>query len=71
MTEIRLFIKLSRMKSIYRLIALLLLCCFLAGGLASCAVFEKSSPTKPESFKHKNPLPKKYVIHTGQMNIVK
>jgi hypothetical protein len=71
MTEKRLFIKLSSMKSIYRLIALLLICCFLAGGLASCAVFQPSSPTKPQSFKHKEPLPKKYIIHTGKMNIAK
>jgi len=59
------------MKGIYRLIILLLLGCFLAGGLVSCAVFEPTSPTKQESFKHKKPLPKKYIIHTGKTNIAK
>lgn len=53
------------MKNIIRLIALLMFCGLLAGSLSSCAVFEKSSPTELKSFKHKKPLPKKWVINNG------
>jgi hypothetical protein len=65
MEDKRLFIKLSSMKSIIRLITLILICFTLAGSLSSCAVFDKSSVTKQNSFKHKKPLPKKWIIDNG------
>lgn len=59
------------MKSIIRIIAVVLICFFLAGSLTSCAVFDKSSITKQDSFKHKKPLPKKWLINNGSRPIVK
>lgn len=59
------------MKSIIRLIILVLLCSFLAGGMTSCAVFDNSSAIKQKSFKHKDPLPKKWIIPNKSRDIVK
>jgi len=43
----------------------------MAGALSSCSLFDKTSATKQNSFKHKEPLPKKYIIHHKSREIIK
>lgn len=54
-----------------RLLMMVLTFIFLAGGLSSCSVFEKGKPSTTQSFKHKKPLPKKYIITHKSSNIIK
>jgi hypothetical protein len=59
------------MKKILRILILLLVLGSLAGITTSCAVFNESHATKNSSFKHKQPLPKKYIISNGYKPIAK
>ncbi len=60
------------MKRIIRIFVLLLLIGSLAGITSSCAIFNDSSHVQTlGSFKHKKPLPKKYVIANGVKPIAK
>ena len=59
------------MKSIIRLIALLLISVILAGTVTSCAIFDNSSASRHKSFEHKKPLPKKWIIPDKSRKIVK
>ena len=60
------------MKRIIRLLAIVLVISSLAGITSSCSVFnETSHANKPQSFKHKEPLPKKYIINNGEKPIAK
>lgn len=59
------------MKKLIRVLILVLACAFLSGSLVSCSVFDKSAKFKHESFKHKNPIPKKWVINNGTKRIAK
>jgi len=54
--------KTSPMKQVVRLLVLLILAAFLAGTVSSCALFDKTSIRKQESFKQKKPLQKKWII---------
>ena len=71
MKEFRLPIKLFSMKSIPRLLALLLIFTFLAGAMTSCAVFDNSSVRRHKSFEHKQPLPKKWIIPDKSRKTIK
>jgi hypothetical protein len=60
------------MKRIIRIFVLLLFIGALAGITTSCVMFQESSHVeKLGSFKHKKPLPKKYVIDNGVKPIAK
>jgi len=60
------------MKRIIRLLVMLLVISSLTGITSSCKVFnETSHAEKPKSFKHKEPLPKKWVISNGEKPIAK
>jgi hypothetical protein len=59
------------MKSLIRLIVLVLICFIMAGTITSCAIFDRSKVTKQQSFKHKKPLPKRYVINQKSRPIAK
>jgi hypothetical protein len=60
------------MKRIVRLLVTLLVISSIAGITTSCAVFSESTHVeKLEPFKHKKPLPKKYIIDNGYKAIAK
>jgi len=60
------------MKRIFRLLVLLLVIGSLAGITTSCAFFnDLSHRRKLETFKHKKPLPKKWIINDGKVAIIK
>lgn len=59
------------MKRIIRLFVMLLVLGALAGMTASCAFLSNSHVQKLETFKHKQPLPKKYIINNGYKPIAK
>ncbi|MCK9399862.1 MAG: hypothetical protein M0Q51_07710 [Bacteroidales bacterium] len=60
------------MKRIIRLLVILLVISSLAGITSSCAIFSDSSHVqKLTTFKHKKPLPKKYIISNGSKPITK
>jgi hypothetical protein len=60
------------MKRIIRLFVILLVISSLAGITSSCAIFSDSSHAqKLEPFKHKDPLPKKYIVNNGYKPIAK
>lgn len=61
----------SLMKRRIRQLVLMLIIGSLSGIMSSCAVFSPSHSQKNESFKHKNPLPKKYIINNNYKPIVK
>jgi uncharacterized protein YxeA len=59
------------MKKIIRILILLLVLSSVAGITTSCAVFNESHTSKHAPFKHKQPLPKKYILSNGYKPIVK
>jgi hypothetical protein len=59
------------MKKIARLIFLILVCTFLAGGMSSCSLFDESTAHKQKSFKHKKPVPQKWVINNKSSKTLK
>ena len=59
------------MKKIIRLLIVVLVCTFLAASLNSCSVFEPAYKNPTQSFKHKKPLPKKWIIHNGKERSLK
>ena len=59
------------MKRIIRLLVMLLVISSLAGITSSCAVFSTSHSQKLAPYKHKEPLPKRYIINNGNNPIVK
>jgi hypothetical protein len=60
------------MKKIIRLLVILLVIGSLAGITSSCSVFnETSHAQKPAPFKHKEPLPKKYIVNNSAKPIAK
>jgi hypothetical protein len=61
-----------QMKRIIRLFVILLVISSLTGIVSSCKVFNETSHAEnPKSFKHKQPLPKKWVINNGDKPIAK
>ncbi len=61
-----------QMKRIIRLFVILLVISSLAGITSSCSVFnETSHAEKQKSFKHKKPLPKKYIVNNSAKPIAK
>jgi hypothetical protein len=61
-----------KMKRIIRILVIILVIGSLAGVTSSCAVFQ--GPTHAQNlkpFKHKEPLPKKYIINNGHKAIAK
>jgi hypothetical protein len=60
------------MKRIIRLLVILLVISSMVGITSSCSVFnETSHANKPQSFKHKEPLPKKYIVNNSAKPIAK
>jgi hypothetical protein len=60
------------MKKFFRLLVILLVISSVAGITTSCAVFDDSSHAqKLASYKHKKPLPKKYIVDNGYKPIAK
>lgn len=60
------------MKRIIRLFVILLVISSMAGVTSSCKVFnETSHAEKQKSFKHKQPLPKKWVLNNSEKPIAK
>ncbi|MFO7614561.1 MAG: hypothetical protein R6W71_07985 [Bacteroidales bacterium] len=59
------------MKRILKLLFLLLMISMLAGITSSCAIFSSAPNQGLHSFKHKKPLPKKYIINNDYKPIVK
>lgn len=59
------------MKKILRILILLLVLGALTGITTSCAIFNESHSAKNEPFKHKQPLPKKYIVNNGYKPIAK
>jgi hypothetical protein len=61
-----------QMKRIIRLFVIVLVISSLAGITSSCSVFKESShANKPQSFKHTEPLPKRYIVNNGEKPIAK
>ncbi|MBW6459415.1 MAG: hypothetical protein K0B08_02475 [Bacteroidales bacterium] len=59
------------MKKLLKLLFLLLMIGMLAGITSSCAIFSSAPNQGLESFKHKKPLPKKYIINNDYKPIAK
>lgn len=60
------------MKRIIRLLVILLVISSLAGITTSCVIFNETSHVqKLKPFKHSKPLPKKYIIDSGERSITK
>jgi hypothetical protein len=59
------------MKKRMRFFLMLLAVAFMAGTMTSCSVFEKGGPDATKSFKHKKPLPKKYIIPNKSSKVLK
>lgn len=59
------------MKRFIKLLFILLMISALAGITTSCGFLSNTYVQKHEPYKHKQPLPKKYVINNGYKPIVK
>lgn len=59
------------MKNLGKILLILITLAFLTGGLTSCSVFEKSRPSVTKSYKHKQPVPKKYIVPAKSKKIIK
>ena len=58
------------MKNLLRSAIIVITVVFMAGVLGSCSS-QKSAPKATVSFKHKKPLPKKYIVTTKRQKTVK
>ena len=65
------FKSLLSMKKVLKLLFLLLMIGMLAGITSSCAIFSSAPNQGLHSFKHKKPLPKKYIINNDYKPIAK
>lgn len=59
------------MKNLGKALLVMALLAFLTGGLTSCSVFEKSRPSITKSYKHKQPVPKRYIVPEKTKKIIK
>jgi hypothetical protein len=59
------------MKKFVRLLIVLIIMASMAGITTSCAVFNDSHGQNQVSFKHKKPLPKRYIIKNGETHTIK
>lgn len=59
------------MKRIKKILVIVSLLAFSIVTFSSCSVFERTTPDNAKRFKHKQPLPKKYIIPEKSANIIK
>ena len=59
------------MKKIIRILTFLLITTFLAGAMTSCSLFDESTANSTKSYKHKKPLPQKWIIHHKSTKTIK
>jgi hypothetical protein len=59
------------MKRIKKILVVTLALAFSIAAFTSCSLLDKSSQDQARSFKHKDPLPKKFIINQKSSKIIK